>query len=254
MRKLLLSGLSLAVLLGLCLPSYAQRRTLRGGTATLPARSSTPVVRLATTSIRTNPTNVPVIVAANGTISSTFGVGGFAPLTVQQLLQPVPGFGFDFTHLAAVTRDLDIRAVIDPITQQRLAVAERLLLESGGVAPAFPFFFPSTPVVVIQQPAPVVVLQQPATQVIEQPEPAAPVTTAATPAPTAQAPLPEPGELVLVRKTGGVIFAVAFSQQADRVIYVTREGVRRSISLADLDIDATLRMNEERGTALQLSL
>src|SRR5574337_872338 len=135
MRKLLLSGLSLAVLLGLCLPSYAQRRTLRGGTAMLPARTSTPVVRLATTSIHTNPANVPVIVAASGTVSSTFGVGGFAPLTVQQLLQPVPGFGFDFTHLAAVTRDLDIRAVIDPITQQRLAVAERLLLESGGLAP-----------------------------------------------------------------------------------------------------------------------
>jgi hypothetical protein len=50
-----------------------------------------------------------------------------------------------------------------------------------------------------------------------------------------------------------LLFAVAFSQSAERVTYVTKEGIRRGLALADVDVDATSRMNEERGTPLQFS-
>ena len=59
------------------------------------------------------------------------GFGG-APLTAQQLLDPVPGLGFDFSDLAARNSDLLIKAAIDPATQWRLAIAERLLRDNPG--------------------------------------------------------------------------------------------------------------------------
>lgn len=68
----------------------------------------------------------------------------------------------------------------------------------------------------------------------------------------ASEPLRDVGEFVLVRRDGRLLFAVAFSAEGDQLIYITREGVRRSLPLAELDIEATRRMNEERGTTLRL--
>src|SRR5713226_10218966 len=73
--------------------------------------------------------------------SGRFAGSGFAPISVQQLLNPVPGLGFDFAHLAAINRNLDVRALIDPVTQQRLALSERILRETGATSFA-PIFFP----------------------------------------------------------------------------------------------------------------
>jgi hypothetical protein len=39
-----------------------------------------------------------------------------------------------------------------------------------------------------------------------------------------------------------------------RIIYISNEGGRRTIALSDLDKSATVRVNEERGTPLQLPL
>jgi hypothetical protein len=50
------------------------------------------------------------------------------------------------------------------------------------------------------------------------------------------------------------IEAVAFTHMKDRIVYVTRDGSRRTIALSDLDGDATVRLNQERGTPLQLPL
>jgi len=36
------------------------------------------------------------------------------------------------------------------------------------------------------------------------------------------------------------------------MIYITPEGNRRKITLAELDVDATRKMNEERGTTISL--
>jgi len=176
--------------------------------------------------------------------------------TVSTLLNgsfPVPGFGFDYTHFAAVNRNLGTRALIDPATQQQLALAREIRRET----PTFPV---SLPIVVssnvnqifITMPPPVVIVQQPAA--VEAPaerrDAPATVQEAAPPAPAQ--PVAELGELVLIRKDGRVVFAVGYSIINSRLVYVTREGIRRSFPLADLDGEATVQMNEERGTSLRL--
>ena len=66
------------------------------------------------------------------------------------------------------------------------------------------------------------------------------------------APPPDVGQFALVRLDGQVIFASAFMATNGRVTYVTREGIRRSFPLSELDKDATRQMNEANGTSISL--
>jgi hypothetical protein len=59
------------------------------------------------------------------------------------------------------------------------------------------------------------------------------------------------GELILVRRDGRVLFASVFSVTGTQVQYVTPEGIRHTLPLAELDTVATQEMNEARGTTLQ---
>jgi hypothetical protein len=54
-------------------------------------------------------------------------------------------------------------------------------------------------------------------------------------------------EYVFVRRDGGLLFAVAYSWENGTLRYITREGLRRSVTQDSLDIDATQRFNEQRG-------
>ncbi len=67
-----------------------------------------------------------------------------------------------------------------------------------------------------------------------------------------QSPPPEVGQLVLVRLDGQVLFASAFMTVDGRITYVTREGLRRSFPISELDKDATRQMNEANGTNVSL--
>src|SRR6185437_10810823 len=167
-----------------------------------------------------------------------------------QLLNPVPGLGFDYSNLAAINHDLGIRAIIDPITQQELALSQRLL----HLTPRTPIsssFFASEPVVMLeQQPPQVIIVQQPQ-QPPEQATAEAPPSS--EPAAVEQPPLPDVGQFVLVQRDGTQIQAVAFTRQDDRIVYITTDGRRKSIAIGDLDTAATRRLNDERGTPLQLS-
>lgn len=185
-----------------------------------------------------------VVVPAVSTVSS----GG----SVRRLLLgdfPAPGLGFDYPHLAAVTRDLEVRALIDPVTRQRLALAREIRRET----PALPVFFPLTPVVVVP---PVVVVQQLVGELPSEPsvvEPVAtPVSQETVAPPLPPPPVPELEQIVFLRRDGTLILSVAFSIRGDRIVYITPEGVRRSLRLAELDLEASEQMNEERGTSLQL--
>lgn len=168
-----------------------------------------------------------------------------------QILNPVPGLGFDYSNLAALNHDLEVRAIIDPVTQQELALSERLL-QLTPTAPISSSFFASDPVVMLeQQPPQVIIVQQPqppAEQTVAEAPPSAAVPTAAE-----QPPLPDVGQFVLVLHDGAQIQAVAFTRQSDRIVYITTDGRRRSIAIGDLDTAATRRLNGERGTPLQLS-
>lgn len=185
----------------------------------------------------------------NGFFSNSLGLGqiSFFPNTSY-------GLGINGINYVA-TQDIGALAAIDPATQWRLALAERVarsapglfagggyyLLDGAGAyaLPTAPAEGESAPQ---QQQQPVVVVQQaPAAQspqVAEQPAP----------------PLPDAGQFTLVLRNGTQVEAVAFTHLNDRIVYITREGTRRTIAVSDLDADATVRLNQERGTPLQLPL
>jgi hypothetical protein len=167
-----------------------------------------------------------------------------------QLLNPVPGLGFDYSNLAAINHDLGVRAIIDPITQQELALSERLL-QLTPRTPISSSFFASEPVVMLEQQPPQVILVQQPQLPVEQPTDEAPPSD--EPAAVEQPPLPDVGQFVLVQHDGTQIQAVAFTRQDDRIVYITTDGRRKSIAIDDLDMAATRRLNDERGTPLQLS-
>src|SRR5690242_10100850 len=190
---------------------------------------------------------------------------GDAPLTVQQLLDPVPGLGFNFSDLAARDQDLDLKAAIDPATQWRLATAERLLrdnrgfggffgtggfiLDGGGVYTA-----PEEPT---GEPAAAAPAPQPQIIVVQAPAGANQQGAASAPSTESQAQqpaLPDVGQFTLVLRDGTKIEAIAFTRKSDSIVYITADGSRRTLAVADLDSAATQRVNQERGTPLNLSL
>lgn len=191
--------------------------------------------------------------------ATSFALGSGTLFSLQDLLNPVPGLGFDYAHLAAINRDLGIKAVIDPATQWRLAVAERVLRDTGGLAPTGGFFLLDggvTYVVPVEAASPQPPQQQPQIIVLQQ----APATAQPSPQPTpavvpeAAAPLPDVGSFTLILRNGTKIQTVAFTRMNDRIVYITADGIRRTMALSDLDSEATMRINEERGTPVRLPL
>jgi hypothetical protein len=172
------------------------------------------------------------------------------PIPLDQLLNAAPGLGFDYTHLAAINRDLAVRAIIDPLTQHELALAGQLP-QAQPVAFFGGYGGYATQPLVIQTPQPqVIVIQPPATAApAPQAATAAPAPAAAPPAP----PVPDVGQFLLVRRDKKVIDAVAFTRQGSRIVYITAGGLRHSIALDQLDLQATEERNAERGTILHLT-
>lgn len=79
-------------------------------------------------------------------------------------------------------------------------------------------------------------------------------TQVPAPAPQEAAPLPDVGSFALVLRDGTQVDALAFTRAQDKIIYITPEGGRRTVAASDIDSDSTARVNEERGTPLQLPL
>jgi len=246
------SQLGLVVALVLAIPSatLAQRAARMGGApVVMRGRTALPSpTPLRTVTPRVNPPRTPT--SGRRVADDTFFNG--TPLSVQDLLNPFPGFGFDFEHLSAINQDLGIKAFIDPATQARLAVAERLarfnrfapgffLLDGGGsyIVPVGPDQQPQAqqPIIIVQQPQP--------QQVVEQAPPAPQTAEAA-------APLRDEGEFTLVLRSGKQLQAAAFTRMNDKIVYVAADGSRHTLALGDLDSDATQRINQERGVPLQL--
>lgn len=223
------------------------------------ARSATHGVAVPRARINTaapSPTHSGIATVPSGGFSNTFDAGSGE--TLQQLLDPVPGPGFNYAHVAALDRDLAIKAVIDPVTQWRLAVAERVLHDTGGLAspgyylldgggtyvmPAESVSPPTEPQQESQQPQ-IIVLQQPAPKATEQSAPAV--------APQPSAPIPDVGNFTLVLRDGKKVQAIAFTRAGDRIVYITSDGARHTIAATDLDRAATQRVNEDSGTQFTL--
>jgi hypothetical protein len=155
------------------------------------------------------------------------------------------GFNFD-----------PIEGAIDPATQWRIAVAERFLrntrglgfgggyypLDGGGYYP-----IPEENSDNGQQP------QQPQVIVV-QGGPPSQQTPAAAPETAPEQAVPDAGQFTLILRNGTQIDAVAFTHLRDQIVYITADGTRHMLAASALDADATVRVNEERGTPLQLPL
>lgn len=166
----------------------------------------------------------------------------------------VPGLGFDYAHLAAVSGGLGFNT---PSTR-----VGRHFHGSGFITPVFFGGYPYYPdeadylppqqqqpqVIVIQQPVPMTVMQQAAPSASGD---SVNNNAASTPPSIAPSPVRDVGEFVLERRDGKILFATVYSIVGSDLRYVTPEGIRRTIPMAELDADATRAMNEARGTTLQ---
>jgi hypothetical protein len=273
-RVVSISSFVFAFLLTAPLPSRAQMRMAPMGTRPVGAismRAARPMRPIATHAapvagprITWHTAAAPFIPPANNNFN--FGNGfnfdngfyGGSGETLQQLLDPVPGPGFDYSYLAGIDKDLALKALIDPQTEERLAVAEQVaratggfggagyyLLDGGGgyIVPAEtaaetgPNDQPEQP----QRPE-VIVLQQPAQKSAEE--------SAAEPPQPAQ-PVPDVGNFMLVLKNGNKIQAMAFTRLGGQIIYITPNGDRHTISASDVNDTATQQLNQDSGKELR---
>ena len=193
------------------------------------------------------------------TASRSFETSDGTPVALEDLLNSTSPAGFGYRYLSAMNQDLGIKAVIDPATEWKLAVAQRRLrgrgrfggsgfyLLDGLASHAVPDDSQSLDTAPADQPA-----QQPQVIVVQ----AAPPSEQAPEQPAADdsAPLPDVGQFTLVLQSGVQLQAVGFTRVKDRIVYITADGSRRTIGIDDLDSGATVRVNEERGTPLQLPL
>jgi hypothetical protein len=88
----------------------------------------------------------------------------------------------------------------------------------------------------------------------EQGDARADVNSAPAPEPQQAAPLPDVGSFTLVMRDGTQVDALAFTRAQDKIIYITPDGGRRTVAVRDIDSSSTERVNQERGTPLQLPL
>jgi hypothetical protein len=213
--------------------AQAQRATLR--VSSVHARTAP---RL---SARTSSRIAPVLSQSAVLPRSAFASSGsFQPFG------PSPGLGFNF---GPANQDWAIKAAIDPATQWQLYEAGRFSRNSGFAGSGFylldggAYYAPSEPA----ESAPGPEEQAPPAEA----ETAQATTATGQPASTASVPVEDVGQFVLVLRSGSEIDAVAFTRTNDRIVYVTADGFRRTLRLADLDSDATIRINDERGTPLE---
>ena len=227
---------------------------MRGASMRVPAVRVAPSVRAAGVS-RSVPQARVIRISPNGRLNSGFASGGFGNSTSFGNSNGVPGLGFDYPHLAAISGGLRNG---QPLNSGRG-------FHHRGQAPFVPILFGGYPYYADsldyeqpeqqpeQQPQ-----QQPQVIVIQQPVPAAqqvidPANVPAIPsAPQIATPVRDVGEFVLVKRDGRILFASAFMVGGTQLTYVTPEGIRRTLPLSELDADATQQMNEARGTSVQI--
>ncbi len=234
MKTSLPVGFAAVLVLALYSTAGAQTHGRMSAGLRAPSREHARVVTLSRSASQS--TNGFIVVSDPSVLSlASFAHGAF----------PVPGLGFDFVHFAAVHRSFGTSALITTPLEPIIPIG-------------LPFFaapIETAPLVIVVQQPPVVIMQQPAVQEASYdvvPRSRSIELDKETAAMPQAAPEPDASEFVLARRDGTVVFAVAFTTAGDRLTYVTREGIRRSLRLTDLDVETTLRMNEERGTTLHL--
>ena len=268
-------GLARAVLL--VIPTFTQAQRAMGNFRSAPsAPASAPVAHStavrAYTGNRVNSARA-VRTGSPAGMNAPADLVGSNGLSVQQILNPFPSYGFDFEHLAAIHKDDDIKALIDPATQAKLALAERRMRRRPKTASGFIFLdgggayaLPVDPGADVNPDADAQAAQdqgqdqgqnqgapqERAQQGSQRPEQAE--SNDARLAQEQSESLPDEGEFTLILRSGQEIETVAFTRVDDSIVYITTGGGRRTLAIRELDVDATVRLNQERGTPLQIPL
>jgi hypothetical protein len=205
-----------------------------------------------------------------GSRPGVFRPGAFTHPIVGTPLNPnfapirgVPGLGFDFQHLAAIERPIRRRSGFGRDRNGFFPFVplffDTLPLDYGGYE--YPYESPANespydsgyPSNVSGVPDYYTQGAQQPQFTIPQPGAVAPADNAPSAAPSAPAPPPpELGQLILVRRDGKVLLAVAFTVRNGNLTYVTTDGARRSFPLNELDEEATRQMNDANGTSVSL--
>ena len=152
---------------------------------------------------------------------------------------PVPGLGFDYPHYFATHPNAGRchncfgRSFVAPFGDGGFFIPIPMYVEQPAEA----------------QPAEPTDAGDQVAQTEEPPEqnyPTPPARVAPQPVPKQQS------EYVFVRRDGTLIFAVAYSWINDRLQYVSEEGLRRTVPLNTIDMDATQQFNDQRGVPIRL--
>jgi len=162
------------------------------------------------------------------------------------LSQDVPGLGFDYAHLAA--------------THSRGAHGRGHGRDRNGefIGAYFPFYgggyywpiFPEDDELADAQPAPAheVQAEVPESAPVYGPDRPAAAQSSQDLVPAQQPAAPQVSEdYVFVRRDGTLFFAAAFAWENGALRYITREGLRQTLTLDKLDLAATQKFNEQRG-------
>jgi hypothetical protein len=182
---------------------------------------------------------------------------GFDPIVNTVSFDGVPGLGFDYPHLAAISGGMRNNSSSHFGHHDHRGQDSFVPIFFGG----YPYYYndlgydqpgqqtvqPSQPqpqIIVIQMPVPA---QQGADSERDAGNLSAPVTES-----QAAVPIPDVGDFILVRRDGRILFASVFSVVGTQLQYVTPEGIRHTVAISDLDADATQQMNEARGTTVQI--
>lgn len=193
--------------------------------------------------------------AAIGSVKANASYGGYT----------YPLGAIDFGNSAA-DQDLAIKALIDPATEARLALAARQAGYARGTSfvPVYwgagGYYSPDSPVgpqedssnEPANEPAGTDNKQQPQIIVLQPSSQGAENATEPETAPESQPKLADVGEFTLVFKDGKKTEAVAYTRQGDRIVYVTKDGIRHFVDVADIDLATTQRVNEASGASFQL--
>jgi len=239
--------------------TYAQRTVVAAAPRAAVVRARPVSARPAATAHTVNKSSTAASTRQHSGISSnSLFSGSFAPFNPIGSMGFGPSFGFAGGSLA--NRDLAIEAAIDPATQWRLFEAQKFarnfgfagtgyyLLDGGYYEGPSDNGEPNAAADQSQE-------QQAGANPEEQEVSRYTEGSVQSEAQESSTHSPEDvGQFVLVLRNGTRIQTVAFSRANDRIIYITSDGLRRTLPLADIDIPSTVQINDERGTPLQFPL
>ena len=145
MKATISVGLAAAILSAVAViaaaPVHAQQRMSPSVAPRVTALRSRPaaahVVGTRTPAARRTASAAPGSSVHFNAATNSFESSNGTPVSLQQLLNAVPGLGFDYHHLSVINQDLGIKALIDPATEWKIAEARRVLHGSRFSGPGF---------------------------------------------------------------------------------------------------------------------